>query len=109
MALEYVKVNRLKWVVKNTSDVIIYINKVMNDISNNTVDDFDTNINTMLFDSLLSRYVSSDFLTKYPDATEELNFINLDVSLPDRVVTLSVGKVNISDNVNKKFNGVLYA
>jgi hypothetical protein len=107
MKLKFLKVNNQKYVLNETHDVINKAQAVLEDISGGNSATFETNNNTMLFDSIVSRIVSNEFLKQYINNIDETNFVSIDISLPERVLIISCGYINVNNEI-KKLNGVLY-
>lgn len=107
MELNFLKVNNQKYVLSEAHNAITKTQAVLEDISGGSSATFETNNNTMLFDSIISRIVANEFLKQYINNIDETNFVSIDISLPERVLIISTGYINVNDEI-KKLNGVLY-
>jgi len=101
------KVNSNKYVVNIDSSVMSKVNDILDDISLGNRKAYEDNINIQLFDSILSRYVSSMFFESKNNVSE-LNFATIEANLGDRTIIISLGIAEFGSVGKKRLNGVLY-
>lgn len=105
--MEYKKLRTTKYLLTENDELVERANKILSDISNNDTSMYDESLNDILFDSILSRLVATDFFVKGNKIPNDLNFITIETSVNNRSLKFSIGVVH-SDNVSKKLNGVIY-
>ena len=99
--MEYKKINDAKYLLVSNDILVDIATNIMSDISGGNLDLFESSLNDMLFDSILSRLVTSDFFANGYKIPNDMNFINIETSVNERKITFSVGEVH-SDNITKK-------
>lgn len=105
--LSFVKVTPTRYLLENPDTIISQVDKMISELSLGNPNDYEENINKYLFDTMLSRRVSSEFMKSNTGAFDLVNFITIDIKLPDRTLTVSTGSANFG-TITKKLNGVLY-
>lgn len=107
LELVFSKVNDTRYLIAEGTELFLYANDILKEISNNTVSEYEENINIQLLDAIICRVVSSKFLEQNKLTSTELNFVTIDVRLPNRTLIIKVGVTNFN-NQQKKLDGVLY-
>ena len=97
----YKKISNTQFLLTENDELVNKANSIVSEISNGDIDAFESSLNEILFDSILSRLVVSDFFKQGNKIPNELNFITIKTSVNGRALIFSVGEVHAEETVKK--------
>lgn len=109
--LKFNKVNKNKYVVDNGRELILKAFDIVKDISGD-IDSYEIHSSMKLVDSLISRMVAREFFLaidnkEVDELDSNLTFASLSIDIQGRLLNITVGLINIDNNI-KKINGCSY-
>ena len=106
--LTFKKVDQYKYITHIPGTVSDMINDMLGKLSLGDINVFEDNLNKVLFDKMLARYVSSVFFNEVKEVND-VGFILVECDLGvNRVITVSLGKANFGPNGIKYLSDVFY-
>ena len=95
----FTKVNNDGYLVAGHQDAIEEAKNIFNIISRSNVDIYSDKINTRLYNSIVCRIISSEFIKKHASDISGVNFVTITISLDTHTITITVGKIEINNKI----------
>jgi len=99
------KVNNTHYICKDVNKIDSFIKEQINKISLGKMDDYNEVLNKMLYEQLLSRYVSSIFLEEIGELNDQ-HHTSITISINNTNYNITVGTFNMKDQL-KYLNGII--
>lgn len=108
MELMFDQVDPITYIVRDSNEVVNFVNKVAEELSLGDIKLYEDILNNDLKDKLAARVISAIFNKKFPDIfSEKIMYVTIKLTYEGRELVISVGKANI-DEKPKLLCGVLY-
>jgi len=99
------KVNDTHYVCTEVNQIDTFVKEQLNIISNGMLGEFEDVLNSMLYENILSRYVSSLYVKEIGELNDK-HHIMITININNTNYNITVGTFNVSDQM-KYLNGII--
>lgn len=89
-------------------EIINYVDNVIYTISIGLERKYDAFLTQQLEDYMYSRIISSIYVRMHKHVNSDLGFINIQATIKDRTLNITLGELNVDDKSTMFVNGIMY-